>query len=144
MDSTHSSYVSTSPVLPSSIISAHLMWNQSVMEEPWGTTLCCPRTSALLSWWASLFSSMQALRTKLNPPCTTETMPLNYTADKTTLSQTLSADYYDCKASLSLTFVSLSALWDVHTVCSNRKLSVDCGLQGTEWCRLKWYMIICG
>lgn len=51
MESTHSSYVSASSLLRSSIISVHLMWKQSVMEEPWGTTLCCPRTSAPLSWW---------------------------------------------------------------------------------------------
>lgn len=51
MHSTHSSYVSAPPLVHSSITSVPLIWSQSVMEGPWGTTRCCPRTSALLSWW---------------------------------------------------------------------------------------------
>ena len=38
-------------LLRSSIISVHRMWSRSAMAAPWGTTLCCPRTSAPSSWW---------------------------------------------------------------------------------------------
>lgn len=42
------------PLCCSSTINVPLTWSKNVMEEHWGTTLCCPRTSALSSWWECL------------------------------------------------------------------------------------------